>query len=718
MRTSWSLRKQIMVLMTIIVAFQSMALVVGLISNEVFLNLDSEAFRLFDNAIYERSQWASNSITGLSNNIINEAESLSNGIIHLLDSYDADTKEAYRNKELYELTRDMALGSTLNLLTNNKITGAYIIFSDAYDNLDPAIHSSIYIRNSTPDIEIEDYSRLTLEIGPKNIVQSYGISLSENWKSLMNFTKEKSKMFYQMPSRTVQQYPGSELKRYGYWGEPTDILGDGTRVITYTLPLLDKRGECFGVIGIEISPAYFSKQYLLTRYIPYHTSFYTITNVANRSVDLEWNIPGGALAQYYLRNTDSLSLDRVGSSILWSTRLEGLGDMYGSVHRLNMYSEDSPFYKNRWSLIGFVSKESLRNTSKKVGSILMRNIVLTTTISIIAVFLLSYIATRKIEGLSDYVKEFNRYEKVSFKKTGLQEIDNLTYALQTLNENVINNAKITGKIMELTNMPMGCFEVIEDSQYVSVTSFIYDLLGLRQNSPISQKRWKEYYSILTAEPMKDFSNVYHYVNEKSGTSYWIRFSESKTQTGRVGTIEDVTEDVRINRHLRERLDYDGLTGLYNRMAFKGNVYDIIKKNPNLIGAMLFIDLDDLKEVNDTYGHNIGDKYLIQAAKLFNRFSQYGGIVSRIAGDEFAIYLHGYESRDYLDNLIKYELMSGEEEYLELPDGKNLKIRYSGGIAWYPEDSDNVTDLLKLSDYAMYEAKNNKKGSIFHYGYGV
>lgn len=158
------------------------------------------------------------------------------------------------------------------------------------------------------------------------------------------------------------------------------------------------------------------------------------------------------------------------------------------------------------------------------------------------------------------------------------------------------------------------------------------------------------------------------------------------------------------------LDHDLLTGLLNRNAFKRKAHSQISLAPGKMGALLFSDLDNLKYVNDTFGHDIGDKYIIAAAEMFALFDNMGGLVSRISGDEFAIYIHGFDSHQDIKSLLFSFIDANFHRAIPTPDQKMHKIRTSIGIACYPQDADNINDLLKYADYAMYQAKKYNKGS--------
>ena len=146
--------------------------------------------------------------------------------------------------------------------------------------------------------------------------------------------------------------------------------------------------------------------------------------------------------------------------------------------------------------------------------------------------------------------------------------------------------------------------------------------------------------------------------------------------------------------LKELVFFDQLTHLYSRSTF----YRIIKtKNRN--GALVMLDLDDFKHVNDTYGHDKGDKTLKTVAQIILKNTREGDIAARWGGDEFLIYLPRTSINDSVEIVERLILLL-----------KNKKISASSGIAMgkYSED------LIKYADMAMYKAKKSGKGSLFIY----
>ena len=159
-------------------------------------------------------------------------------------------------------------------------------------------------------------------------------------------------------------------------------------------------------------------------------------------------------------------------------------------------------------------------------------------------------------------------------------------------------------------------------------------------------------------------------------------------------------------------DYDALTGLYNRQAFFRVCGELFEK-PRMMrcAALMMTDLDNLKTINDTYGHDWGDIYLRKTAHSLQQGVPSGTVVARLSGDEFLLLFYGYETKE----AVRKDIRKLEEGFARssatLPDGKKLCIRMSGGVAWYPDDAADLDSLKRYADFAMYEVKHSTKGEV-------
>ena len=714
MKKTWTLRRQLNILLALIVTFQSIALLSALWVSQVFFMLDAEAVRLLNNTTETRSKTFNASMGQTIANVADKTEQLNAALILLARQQGSTPESLYLSDSAYNETALLASDALVSILKENRVTGAFFVLNGSNSNKgDPSAHSAVYIRNTTPDSGVT--SNYLLEIGPIAVSKQYTMATSIRWNLDIRSGGEAGDFdFYEKPIWASTQFKNSEMERYGYWTTPRDLLKDNQQVVCYTMPVLDENGNGYGVVGIEIDMPYFSQHYLPDSDLLYHNSFYVIAGMTDQTLDLDWFIPSGVLAETYLKNGEQLKLKSLENEGVFETQLGELGTMVASARELKVYSDNSPFADQNWTLACFVPSDVLRENSASVREKLIYSIVLTTILAFSAVFVLVYFFTRKISRLSKYVRELSPHDEIHFKPTGMLEVDDLTAALQLLNQRLMNVSKTTSKILELSLLPIGGYEVLDSGKQVILTDFLYWLLHLDPGSLISQEEWNDSYQKLTRQPLEDQENIYEYYDDYTEKQMWLRILEAKSPNGVVGVIQDVTADIEEKRRLTNELDYDALTGLFSNTALKRESTRRITEKPKAIGAMIFIDLDNLKYINDTFGHDVGDRLIIRASEIFRYFEQFGGVVSRISGDEFAIYLHNCGNQDEVRQIIKNLYVHGKSILLTTPDGSDNQIRFSAGVAWYPQDATNVMDLLKLSDFAMYEAKHKEKGRLFEF----
>ena len=186
----------------------------------------------------------------------------------------------------------------------------------------------------------------------------------------------------------------------------------------------------------------------------------------------------------------------------------------------------------------------------------------------------------------------------------------------------------------------------------------------------------------------------------------------------VGLAEDMTTTVLEQQRIEHERDYDTLTGLYRRRAFD-RACDALFQQPEKLGcaALLMMDLDNLKQINDTYGHDWGDQYIRQTGQCFAANTPANTICSRLSGDEFLIFFYGYQDQKQLRAQLELLSAALQRSVSILPNGRQLHISISGGIAWYPTDGHDLLTLKKYADFAMYQVKHSHKGRMCDFDIG-
>ncbi len=167
--------------------------------------------------------------------------------------------------------------------------------------------------------------------------------------------------------------------------------------------------------------------------------------------------------------------------------------------------------------------------------------------------------------------------------------------------------------------------------------------------------------------------------------------------------------------IQEHAERDVLTGLYNREATRKRVNLLLSNpsaKPNTISALLMIDLDNFKMVNDTYGHLFGDEFLTRTAtKIKNRFRS-NDIIGRIGGDEFTVYIDSIPNVELVKKRCTQLLAALLETCSE--EDANVHVSASIGVALVPEHGNTLTDLYNKADQALYRAKKAGKNRFCIY----
>lgn len=181
----------------------------------------------------------------------------------------------------------------------------------------------------------------------------------------------------------------------------------------------------------------------------------------------------------------------------------------------------------------------------------------------------------------------------------------------------------------------------------------------------------------------------------------------------VGKITDVDAQVREHQELQEKSMKDGLTGLLKKEAFQEAVEKILKKNTGKkSGALLFLDMDNFKRLNDTLGHQEGDEALCHIADMLRYIFGRVGILGRFGGDEFFIFAQDIQ-RNRLVKLAQRLKKQFPKNFGEEEKGE-VEINVSMGIAWSEKSTEDYDTLLSQADTALYKVKREGKGHYLFY----
>lgn len=184
-------------------------------------------------------------------------------------------------------------------------------------------------------------------------------------------------------------------------------------------------------------------------------------------------------------------------------------------------------------------------------------------------------------------------------------------------------------------------------------------------------------------------------------------------SGYRGAGRDVTETMSLNQRVEFLATHDELTGLPNRNLFRQRLEHAISKAERTGKQilLLFFDLDYFKMVNDTLGHDAGDKLLVQAVERISKRARSTDILCRLGGDEFVMLMEGASPQD--GNRLVRDIISGFEPAFEIHN-QRVYCTASIGVSVYPDDTKDPESLLLYADLAMYRAKQNGRNNFEFY----
>jgi diguanylate cyclase (GGDEF)-like protein len=288
--------------------------------------------------------------------------------------------------------------------------------------------------------------------------------------------------------------------------------------------------------------------------------------------------------------------------------------------------------------------------------------------------------------------------------------------------------------LTLENMSQGIMLVTSDLQIPIINSRCAELLGLPPEFIKSPPRFDHFldYQFRISEERKDAGQPSDPVQPNLATTEFS-ISERTMANGNVievrsgdlpdgsfvQTFTDITKRREAEAHVARLASEDPLTGLPNRRVFRATVEELCRVYHSIEGepertefAVLFLDVDRFKVINDTLGHRIGDMLLQEVAKRLKDSLPESYILARLGGDEFAVVVPAMRSVSLLETLGQRIVETVVQPY-EI-DGYQIRSSISIGIAVGPRDGDNVDDLLMAADLALYAVKAEGRGASKFY----
>lgn len=285
------------------------------------------------------------------------------------------------------------------------------------------------------------------------------------------------------------------------------------------------------------------------------------------------------------------------------------------------------------------------------------------------------------------------------------EFQKLSHYINEMKQSLLVNNKKMDYILTQTNQLIGFYE------YNQKLNTLYLSDGFKEIFSLNSQQCTQF-----KEDINDFIDFLNKINthqvEKDiyylpQMKRYIQINDRKDQDITLGVMIDITTSYIKRKKIEIERDVDELTQIYNRNGLKIKINKLLEDKNIAQYALIFIDLDDLKQVNDVYGHYCGDLYLKQMTNVLKTISGEKCLVGRLGGDEFIAFFHHYDSMEKLNNDIN-QLNEIRDQIVLLADDHSVNLAFSYGVCYGTEGTD-LQRMIEIADYKMYENKRKRKG---------
>lgn len=473
----------------------------------------------------------------------------------------------------------------------------------------------------------------------------------------------------------------------------TDVLpaiADGSNVVSFLAPLHNKVGEPIAALRLTMETASMEKVIKLSLFNS-EGYYYLVDGNGNYVVDN--NSPN---ALFKDRNFfDSISKLEYGkghsaSDILNSFSTGTKEVIQYSFEDNTQYAYYQPVGINNWVFMIVVPQEVIVEAEHQNISFAITMTIQLSAI-LILIFLYIYIEqhkARKIAVLND--KCFRALAEQSGKV-------------------IFEWDFVSGKITAMNN-----FKELFGRDMVTKTSAL-EALNAGMVHPDDKEEFESVFETILAR--KNFDNIRFRVKLESGDYHWCQlsgivvFDTTKRPYKAIGSLEDIHELVTNEAQMKYKSETDQLTGLYNKVATEQKIKRYLVNNTGS-AALMIIDIDNFKNVNDSLGHQFGDKVLVDFSKILKPFAKEHNIVGRIGGDEFFLFFVDYADEENIcknaDKICKLFAKSYSN------NSNVCTTSASIGISFYPRDGVDFETLYKCADIALYRTKDTGKNGYTVY----
>lgn len=595
----------------------------------------------------------------------------------------------------------------IEMLRTTQATGVYLILTPD-SNMNTAL-PTLYLRDYDPLMNSYGMDDIYMLYGPSSLANTYKLPLDQTWQYSLTLNDTNDDF-------VVKPFENAMISRQanllGYWAKPFKLNKNDLTIITYSMPLFDEMGKLQGVVGIEITLNYLVEFFPASELQAQDSLGYLIAYSEDDGENLIPLVMSGALQKRMIPGNQSMALKTVSDDMHIYEIQNHLGreKIFASVEKVGLYQFNTPFEHEQWFIMGLMREDYLLSYAHRIKQILWMSLAMSLTIGALGGVFISIRFTKPIVTLAHQVRNSENVKVLELNRTGLLELDELSIAIETANKLMLASASRLSRVVDTFSIPIGAFELNHTLGHVFITDNFMQVMGLKHEEVTENMTYDAFVSLLDKLFTKLEPEEVDVYQVSETPPRWIRYRRTVNESSTIGILIDVTNDIMEKKEIIRDRDHDPLTQLWNRKGFHF-LFDQWRDEKTLgTSALVMFDLDNLKRINDTYGHKWGDLYIIEAVSRLNHISDEAHfMLGRRSGDEFIVLLHGFESQEALIRTVEAFFDRLSERPLTFPDDKVYAVSLSAGIMWIEDEELTYDELLHFADEALYVAKRNNKG---------
>ena len=568
-----TIRKRLIISVVVILILQTALYAMVFLNGNILTHINNNALDILNGHTINQKLYLQNEMLHRWSNLKETESRILAKTSDVLSENGAALGDIKEDAALNEKIIDRVAPEIVYLLRKNAVTGAFVVLDGAGIQNDKTLstRAGFYVRSSNPSNYSISNSDLLLERGPSSVSYKMNISLGFDWNNTFVFSGKNAmnERFFVEPLMAAKNGNSSEKfsnvprsiyneivkngndnisANYGYWSDSFSFSGKGEKVITYSIPLMDKMGNVFGVLGVDINESYITSMLNYEEINSNNQGVYVLGIMNYERTKIYPSVNSGPCYKEYFGDASHIKIGKKQYENIFKLQSKNNSDkvLYASVQPLELYNSGTPFENQKWALMSIVQQKDLFAFPKQMKMEFFLATIISFLLGILGIVIVSNLATKPLIALVKDLKQSDPNKVIALRKTNIYEFDELSSAIENLSSAVADSSSTFSEIIQMTDVPMGVFIYQKGNPTAFCSSNVFSLLDWpydpKQKNCVDSEMITKRLDELKRISSSDGERLFLY--ERSDGDRWLRINYIIEKERYMGTIFDVTEELK------------------------------------------------------------------------------------------------------------------------------------------------------------------------------